>query len=441
MRSLSIPWDTLRRSFWFLPAVAIVVAVGLGLGLPELDRSLGLELGTLAFSFSDVDSARSTLETIATVTVSVAGFAFSATVVALTLASQQLSPRVLRTFQANRLSQTTLAVFVGAFVYCLVLLSSLGAGEVPRLSVAFAIVLAVAAFVLFVFFIDDIVNSLQASTLIRRIAADGQHAIAYRYPTGTGNEADDPEAAAERARRRTESSSSTAVRASRAGFLVSVAGEDVVAAAEAHDALVVQRVPIGDFAVTGSTLAEVWCDGQADDGLVDDVREAFRLEGERTIVQDVAFPIRQLADVALRGLSPSLNDPTTAENAMNSLADTLVGFLRVPAADAVRVDPQGAPRFVAARPTLDDLVRLGFEQVRVKAATYPIVSVRLLALLAELQREADEARVECPEIGHQAALIAESPDVPTASDEERVRAAHRGRHEADPPASRSARRG
>lgn len=430
MRSRAIPWDTLRRSFWFLPAVAIVVAIGLGFGLPELDRSLGVELGTLAFSFSDVDSARGTLETIATVTVSVAGVAFSATVVALTLASQQLSPRVLRTFQANRLSQATLAVFVGAFVYCLVLLSSLGAGGVPKLSITFAIVLAVASFVLFVFFIHDIVNSLQASTLIRRIAADGQYAIAFRYPAGTGSDADDREGAAESVRRRTEPSASAEVRASRAGFIVSVAGDDVVGAARAHDALVVQRAPIGDFAVTGSRLAEIWCDGEVDDGLVDGVREAFRLEGERTVVQDVAFPIRQLADVALRGLSPSLNDPTTAENAMNSLADTLVGFLRVPDADVVRVDEQDAPRFVAIRPTLDDLVRLGFEQVRVKAATYPVVSVRLLALLHELQREADAAGVESQEIARQAELIGEATDVPTRADAERVRAAHRGRHDA-----------
>ena len=144
---MSLYWfDALRRSFWFLPAAAMAAGLVTGFGLVELDYALGLDPGV--FTFVDLQSARAVLQTIATVTVSVAGLAFSVTVVALQLASQQLSPRVLRTFQGDRLAQGVLAAFVGTFVYSLIVLAKLTERGVPALSVTIAIVLAVAAFAL-----------------------------------------------------------------------------------------------------------------------------------------------------------------------------------------------------------------------------------------------------------------------------------------------------
>jgi uncharacterized membrane protein len=140
----------------------------------------------------------------------------------------------------------------------------------------------------------------------------------------------------------------------------------------------------------------VWCESDAR-ALSDEVERAFEIADERSVVQDPAFPIRQLADVALRGLSPSLNDPTSAENAMGSLADLLVRFARRGQPAPVRVDDSGAPRFVALVSTLDDLVRLRFEQVRVKAATYPVVAVELIRLLSEVERSANEMGTACAE--------------------------------------------
>lgn len=404
--------EVLRRSFWFLPSLALVVGGGLGYGLPVVDEALQADV--FLVELDRPDNARGLLETIATVTVSVAGIAFSVTVVALTLASQQLGPRVLRTFQANRLAQTTLALFLGTFAYSLVVLTSLGTrGEegVPQISVTAAILAAAASFALFVAFIHDIVESLQASTLIRRIAADGHAAIERRFPGDIGAEPSDRSAARSEADSLVAASSGVEVRAPRAGYVQRLDGEGLLSAAIRHDAVVVQRVKLGDFVLTGGVLAEAWPGGETDaDAACAEIGAAFHLGDERTVVQDVAFPVRQLADVALRGLSPSLNDPTTAENAMGSVADTLVRFARANRPCEVRIAGDGRPRFVALAPDLDNLVHLGFDQVRVSAAGMPTMPGRLLDLLGQIEAVAREHGASTAEAEHQARLIREGTD-------------------------------
>lgn len=430
--------EALQRSFWFLPGIGMVLGLALGFALPVIDEGLSMDFGL--FSFDDASSARSLLETIATVMISVAAVGFSVSMVAFTLASQQLGPRVLRTFQRDRLSQSLLAVFLGTFAYCLIVLSTLDLGGQRNLSLAVAILAALGAFAVFVSFIHHAVISLQPSTLIRRMAADGQAAIARRYPAQIGGDPQAPPDAERRARERMAAGGPIEIRARRAGFLTELYGEGLMKPLERAGGLVVQRARLGDFVVTGGLMGELWLGRDADrDRVIAEVTRSFRLNDERTVVHDVAFPVRQLADVALRGLSPSLNDPTTAENAMNSLTDTLVRFAAQPPAPAPRVDAHEEPRVLALAPDLDDLVRLGFEQVRVKAATYPVVSARLLVLLGEIERAAGEHDVPCGEVARQTRLLREGAEgnVPTQADVEAVATAP-GAGGAQPPRPSSA---
>ncbi len=396
----------------------MVVAVLAGLGIPELDERIERSV-TLTFA-GTVDSARSILTTIATVTVSVAGLAFSVTVVALVLAAQQLSPRVMRTFRSDRLNQLVLGMFVGTFVYALLVLRSVGAGGsevfVPDIAVTVAVVAAVVAFALFVAFIHDMVHALEASTVIHRIAVDGRDAIDDPFPRGVGDPPGDGALAAREVDERRRAPA-VEVRASRGGFLRNVEGSAIVEAASERDALVVQRMAIGDFAVSGDLLAEVWCDDGERDAMDRCVCEGFRLGEERTPVHDLRFALRQLADIALKGLSPGLNDVTTAENAMNSIGETLIAIARQPREPIVRVDSSGTARFVACVPDLGGMVRLSFDQVRRDAASHPTLCVRLLELLAAVRREAsgDDG---LSEIERQARLIRDAVEeaVPTQAD-------------------------
>lgn len=418
--------DNARTTFGFRTGVAMVVGLVAGFGLPAIDAALDIDLPV--FDFASQDVARSLLETVATVTVSVAGLSFSVTVVAFTLASAQLSPRVLRTFSADRLSQTTLAWFLGTFIYCLAVLVRIGSAAdgkaVPHLSVTLAIVLAVVAFALFTAFIAHIVRMLQPSTVIEGIRMTGRAAFDPPYPAQVGAEPEAGPAAQRHVSDRRGARPGAAVAAEGVGHVTMLRAAAMLAEATERDGLVVQRVALGEYVTVGTVLAEVWCDDDDDRAqFVEAVRAGFLLGTERTPVQDVAFPIRQLADIALKGLSPGINDPTTAENAMNALASVLVRFAAEQPPSPMRADSDDVVRYVACSPDLDDLVRLGFEQVRVFAAPYPVFSRRLLTLLGRVEDAARRGAVPCSEAARQAALIAEGPDgeVPTGADVEGVR--------------------
>lgn len=399
--------EELRRAFWLPPAVGLLAGAALAWALRALDSALGVGLGL--FPFDDLGSARTVLSAIATVTVSVAGLSFSVTLVALQLASSQLSPRVLTTFREDRLAQLTLAAFLAVFAYAIVLLGRLTAydAEVPQLSLAAGMLGVLAAFGLFVAFVARFVAGLQASEVIRRIARDGGRALESSHPRAVGRPVEDERAAAVAIADRRRSDTRLALRAASAGFLVELDGERLLRAARRHDALVVQRALVGDLVVSGQLVADAHLATGAAPEAAADLERAFRYGPERTMAADVAFPIRALADVALRALSPALNDPTTAENALGALVDTLVRFLRAPAPAAIRVDEDGEPRLLARIPDLDDLVVLGFEQVRLMVVDdQPVLAARLVAWLEELDRVAEETRAPRGALARQLELLA-----------------------------------
>ena len=406
-----------------MPGVGIAVGVLLGYFLVEIDYDHELAPGV--FNFVDLQSARAVLQTIATVTVSVIGLSFSVILVALQLASQQLSPRVLRTFQGDRLAQAVLAVFIGTFMYCLIVLAKLREEGVPALSVSVGVLSAIVAFVLFVAFIHHIVVYLKPSTLIREIGVDGRHAIKQRWP-----QAGEPPQRLEDARRAVDAHrrhEGVAVRAPMAGFVSVVNAEPLLGLASERDLLILQEARIGDYVLTGAVLARVHGDRLAAEAAVKQIQDEFVLSQERSLVGDVGFPVRQLADIALRGLSPSLNDPTTAENAIDMLADLLLRFAAEDRVEPLRsADGSDEVRFVASVPDLDDLVRLGFEQIRVAAAAHPIVAQHVIARLDEIARSAVEHGWDAGEIRRQQELMRAAPagEVPNDEDAEAVRAFH-----------------
>jgi len=388
--------EQLRLSFWLLPAVAVIGGVLLGIGLPVLDRLLTRE-GGAGFG-GQAPAARAILQTIATLTVSVVGLAFSVTLVALQLASQQLSPRVLRTFRRDRLNQATLAAFLGTAAYSVLVLRSVRAGEVPDLSVTAALVFVSASLILFVAFVNNIVSSLQPSHVVQRILRDGLELL----------EAHDREVPLPA---RPAMPAATA-RASRAGFLEQVDAERAARVLADADAVAWQRAAIGDYVVSGDVLAEIHAAGTPSAKTVAAVESAFRIGPERSLVADPAFPIRQLADIALRALSPSLNDPTTAENALGAVTELLIRARDRPQSHRAVTDDAGVVRLVLLTEDIDGLVRLAFAQVCAQVGDDPTLALRLLGLLE---------RIGGTEATRQAHLLAERYEGSGAPAEERAR--------------------
>lgn len=390
--------EALRNTFWVMPAAGIALAVVLGLVLPALDASIALP-DALSFS-GGPETARAMLQTIATIAVSVAGISFSVIVVALVLASQQLSPRVTRSFQRHPLNQGALGLFLGTATFSLLVLGAVEGGRdgVPELSLTLAMAMAALSLAVFVLFLHHMIRSLNASAVIRRIAVEGHRAVDAPYPAGAGEPAGDGEEAEAAVREIVARAVRREVRTDQAGYLASVGATDLLSLAEKYDGFVEQRGAIGDFVVAGGLVAVAWAPEPAIDRLAAGVNRAFVFNEERLVEDDVAFPIRQLADIALKGLSTGINDPATAENAMDSITDSLVRLARQSPPVMLRLSPDGTPRLRAAAPSLDDLVKLGFDEVRRDSASRPSFSVRLLELLGSLRELGGERAGESAEI-------------------------------------------
>jgi len=384
--------DRLRRSFWLLPALGCAAALVAALLLPRLDVAVDVHVPVLGLD--DAGAVRTMLQTVATATLSVGGLTFSVTVVALQLASQQLNPRVLRSFQGDRLNQATLAAFLATFVYALTLTIQVSdTEEIPQISVALAVVAVLASLALFVAFIQNIVVSLQAPAVIGRILDEAVASMPRGHPAAIGRPPRDPVRARADVRAQMATSRATAIHGRRGGFVTALDGNGILRAASDADAVVVQRAKVGDYVLTGAMLAEVWTP-EGGEAPSEAVREGFLIGDLRTPDQDLAFPIRQLADIALRALSPSLNDPTTAINAIDALAELLVRLADADPIDPLRTADGETVHFIALVRDVDELVALGFDQVLEAARDHPAVIARALARRSEVlhaQREVPAA--------------------------------------------------
>jgi uncharacterized membrane protein len=306
----------LSQGLWFVPSLAVVALGALAFLLVQVDEGIRWTSTTWVFG-GDPNAARTVLSTIAGSLITVAGLTFSVTMVVLQLASSQFSPRVLPNVLGDRLTQITVGTFVGIFVYCLVALRAVGAHSfVPRLTVTVASGLAVLAVVLLIVFIHHVSTMIQVSHVASRIGRSTLKQLDVLHPAAYGEAGADEDAEAVLGGWYGASEPAT-VHAAEPGFVVDVAVDALVEGLEG----VRLHVPVvpGDFVTPGTPLVLVW---PADryDPCSRRARRAIPVARERTAAADVGFGVRQLADVALRAISPGVNDPTTAI--------TCLGYLR-----------------------------------------------------------------------------------------------------------------
>lgn len=186
-------WETLRSSLWFLPSISVIFAIVLALSLVTIDASIDHEglRDTLPRVFgAGAEGSREMLSAIATSMITIAGVAFSITIVALSLASSQYTSRILRNFMRDRANQSVLGTFVGIYVYCLVVLRTVRGGDspfVPSFAVLVAVLLAIVGIGCFIFFIHHIAASIQAESIIKSAADETRQAIDRLFPAKIGH--------------------------------------------------------------------------------------------------------------------------------------------------------------------------------------------------------------------------------------------------------------
>lgn len=390
MPRLRLWWDSLLYTLWFVPTLMMIggalLAVLLVMTSGRIDDEF-LARWPRVFG-ADAGSSRDMLATIAGSIITVAGVTFSITMITVTQASTQYTPRILRNFMRDRPSQVTLGGLAGVFTYCLVVLRTIRGGDasmfVPALAVLTGFVLAGASVALLIYFVHHTASSLQASSIIHRVAEDTNRAIDRLFPSEVGEPAAPREAPA--AAHLLETFAWTPVASPVSGYVQSLdAGALLEAAGQAGRIIRVERT-IGQFVIAGGALASVTTRAVAPAGRDEArIRSAFGIGMFRTVEQDPDYGVHQLSDIAVKALSPSINDPTTALTCIDYLAAALARAATRRGETPWR-ELNGELRVIVEGPTFRSLLDTAFDEVRRYGAGNAAVLLRLLDALASLER-------------------------------------------------------
>jgi uncharacterized membrane protein len=322
------PWrrEALRTNLWLVPMLEVIAAVALYAVTHAVDRAVSDGSVTLPswLVFGSADAARQILTTLAAAVITVVGVVFSITIVTLTLASTQFGPRMLRNFIRDRGTQLTLGTFVATFVYATLVLISIGpsAGAntfVPHLSISVAVGLVTLSMGVLIYFIHHIALSIQLPQVIASIARDLSRAI----DADSGADRGGPEAGpsvSELVVRMEEGGG--AVPAPVSGYLQFIRHETLIGLAAEKGAVIRLHHHPGQFVVGGHPMATVW-PAAAAPSVSRALRRAHISGPSRTLAQDLSFAVDQLVEIALRALSPAVNDTFTALTCIDWLGDSL----------------------------------------------------------------------------------------------------------------------
>jgi uncharacterized membrane protein len=378
--------ERLAASLWFVPTLLVIAAIVLFAITYALDRAVFHgSIGIPSWAHTgNANAARAILTGLAAAVITVVGVVFSITIVALTLASTQFGPRMLRNFVRDRTTQFTLGTFVATFVFCILALGSISEEGtrtfVPHISVVVALVLVLIDLAVLIVFIHRIGASIQLPNLVYGIGRDLARAI---------DELDREERAEARigpvgdvaSAEETLARSGVEIPAPTSGYLQGIGHEQIVSIATRSDAVVKLVHRPGDFVTAGRPLVVVAPSGCASE-LERALARVHVTGATRHMRQDVRFTIDQLVEIAIRALSPAVNDTFTAVTCIDWLGDGMCRLARIELPAGVVRDENGHIRLIEVAYTFDGLLGSAFAKIRQAGRGMPAVTIRQLETLA-----------------------------------------------------------
>ncbi len=386
MNKLKQIWSNLCSSFWFMPSLIVLISIVVAVVLIDtgsIGSNKWLARWPRLFG-ADAQGARDMMSTIAGSMMTVVGVTFSMILVVLALASSQYTSRILRNFMRSRVTQVVLGIFAGIFTYSLIVLRTIRSGDegafVPNLAVFFGFVLALGGVVTLMFFIHHIASSIQASSIIATVAQETIAAIDRLFPEELEHGHDED---VNQALQALAELNWRAIPSMKSGYIQSVDNAALMRVAQDRKTIVRMERSIGEFVVHNTALASLALEDPPDQETIAALQAIFSISNYRTVEQDVAFGIRQIVDMALKALSPGVNDVTTAIMCVDYLTAILARLAPRPIPSLNRYE-KGELRVIAKGPSFESLLAESFDQIRANAESNVAIMSRMIHALQTL---------------------------------------------------------
>jgi uncharacterized membrane protein len=415
-------WERLRSTLWFVPGAMLLGSIGLAVVMVGQDERFGPVAGSLGLLYAgSAAGARDVLAVISGSMVSAAAVTFSITTVTLTVASQQYGSRLLRNFMRDTGTQLVLGTFIGTFTYSLLVLRSVYGSDaetelIPHLSVTVGVGLAVVSLCVLIYYIHHVASSIQAGNVAHSVAVDLNHAIDRMYRERLGEPP--PEAV-----RRLEdvlpdgfAEASIPVAAHETGYVQLIDEDSLIRIASQADLLVVVRRRPGNFVTEGACLLRGWPRERLTTQRQNSLRAAIAIGAETTPLQDVEHGFEQLVQIAVRALSPGVNDPDTASMCIDRIGAALRRLAARQIPSPYRSDDSGKVRVVAPGMDFPEVAATALDQVRRNSRADPKIKIRTLAAIrnaldaAQREQDRESLFLHAAMIGEDTEQIAEERD-------------------------------
>jgi uncharacterized membrane protein len=386
-------WYKIRASLWFIPSLMLIAAFFLSFVLIYVDvlaYNMGWFDSLNKFYPSKPEGARALLSTVAGSMITVAGVVFSITMVALTLASSQFGPRLLVNFMRDRGNQLVLGTFISTFVYCLLVLRTIRSGEdtsfVPQVAVTFALMMTIASIIVFIYFIHHASSSIQASHVIATVNGDLRNTINRLFPEKIDYEEHDKWS---HLRILSDIPSNfeketIEITAPRSGYLQAIDVNGLINIATDAGIIIKLELRPGNYVIELSRLASVWPGEKINQGQKDKVIDVFIIGQDRTYEQDLEFAFDQLVEIAIRALSPGINDPFTAIICIDRIGSALSQLAQRQFPSPYLYNKNNK-LCVISKPTLfSDIADAAFNQIRQYGRSSAAVTIHLLEVIGKI---------------------------------------------------------
>lgn len=399
-------WARVRNSYWFVPSLLVVGAIVLSFVTTEMDERFGSDWmeGIEWLSVNQPAGARAVLSTVAGSMITVAGVTFSMTILSISHTTSQVGPRLLNNFMADKANQFTLGVFISTFIYCLMVLrtvrsaetappgsdsgSDLAAAFVPQIAVVVGVLMAIASVGVLIFFIHHIPETIHVSNIIAGVGKGLNRRIDDQFPSRVGlPRGEDADLEGEAQLPLGFETTAQPIGSNGCGYLEYIDGKGLLGLATKHDLVLKLQQSPGDFVTPASVLLLASPGVRVDDDIEKELASMFVCGVQRTSTQDLRFQVNQLVEVAVRALSPGVNDPFTAISCMDWLQSALEKLAARELPDSHRFDEDGNLRLVATPITFADFASLVFDQLRPYVATDRNASLQMMQMLGDLVQQ------------------------------------------------------